>query len=114
MAKRKPGMTDSEFAAYKARIARRAIAACAEPRPVTDNEKKKEIIKKLLATPEGRAKLAASMGPPLKKADFPVFDAKMTKARLLDVAAKAGVTGVSMKNTKNDILSALHEAEAAK
>jgi hypothetical protein len=96
--------------AARMRGIRRAIvrdnpAPSVEPEPVRARDKVGQFVADDPATPEVNEAFVG--GKPLKSD----WDDTMTKAELLDVATEKGIEGLTMGNTKKQILDALDEAE---
>jgi hypothetical protein len=125
MARRKLGMTDEQWAAYKARVDRRIATqkkASSEggwPKPHP------QVVPKKVEVDVGVMKATVTAGPdgkfgtpddkatltPKNKKPFPRYDKKMSKKDLLKVADEVGVTGLTKRNNKAEMVEAIQQAE---
>jgi len=123
MAKRKAGMSDADYDAYKARLARRKLEAEAY-----EDARKQIPAPQEMSVEVGMMTAQVDAGPDevLGTEDdivditptaslFPEYSSKDTKVVLLMKTrmVRIGVKGLSMKDSKKDILAALDAAKAA-
>ena len=110
MAKRKPGMTDAQWEAYRKRVARRRKAAPKWPQPPQKVEAKVGAVTAVVEAGPDKVLGTADDKVTLKKTEAPLFSNGMTKPQLLEVAEQLGLKGLSMRDTKRAILKALRAA----
>jgi phosphoribosylaminoimidazole carboxylase (NCAIR synthetase) len=111
MAKRKPGMSDAEWRAYAARVRRRAQQAAAAKAKAALPKVQVQVGVMTVTVETGPDRVLGTADDKVtirpQETTAIVFNDKMTKAELLEVAEKLGVTGVTAKDKKADILAAL-------
>jgi hypothetical protein len=110
--KKKPGMTDAEWKAYRARVARRAIAAkLAAEKPEATIEEEPVVEEPEIMVQVGVMTAQVEAGPDMKLGtkddDIEITLTKdMSRSELLKLATQRGIE-VSHKASKKDILALL-------